>query len=111
MLCDDGDAVSAKSVTNALNDRLLVHTPSVTEIVINEKPVCPATGVTVIVRFVPEPPKTRFPLGMRVGLDELAVTCKDAPLVAPRLPKLKPTGPLEPPGGMRTSAMREICPA
>src|SRR5438128_339807 len=111
MLWEAGEVVSAKSLTNALKERLLVHTPSVIEMVIREEPVCPAIGVTVIARLVPEPPKTRFPFGTKAGFEETAATCKDVPLVVPRLPKVKLSALLDPPGGMRTSAIGEICPA
>src|ERR1039457_5761994 len=39
--CDDGDVVTAKFATPTLNERLFVHTPSVTEMVMSELPVCP----------------------------------------------------------------------
>ena len=111
MVCKAGEAVRAKSVTKALKDRLLVQSPSVTEIVIADDPVWPETGVTVIVRFVPEPPMRRFPLGTSAGFEELALTWSDDPEVVPRFPKPKGTGPLEPPGAMRTSGIGEIWPA
>ena len=74
MPCDAGEAVSAKSVTKALNERLFVQTPSVTEIVITEDPVWAEAGVTEIVRFVPEPASTRLPFGTKTGFEELALT-------------------------------------
>src|SRR5258706_14646998 len=37
--CEAGEAVNAKSLTTALKVRLLVHTPSVTERVMSERPV------------------------------------------------------------------------
>src|SRR5260370_30687311 len=96
---------------STLKLRLFVQTPSLTEIVITEAPVWLAIGLIVIVRFAPEPPITRFPFGTSDGLDEVAVTCNDAAGADPRFPKLKLIGPLELPGGIRTSAMGEIWPA
>src|SRR5207244_3008590 len=97
-----------RTLTSALNDRLFVHTPSVTETVIHEEPVAPVTGVTVIVRFVPLPPSARLLFGTGVWLAEEASTWSEAPAALPRLPKLKLIGPLELPGGMTTSASGEI---
>ena len=91
--------------------RLFVQTPSVTERVITDAPVWPAIGLIVIVRFAPEPPNRRLLLGIKFGLEEDAVTCSDAAAVEPRFPKLKLIGPLEPLGGIRTSAIGEIWPA
>jgi len=64
MLCEAGDAERANTLTMALNARLLVHVPSVTERVMSELPVCPAVGVTVSVRLVPLPPRSRFAFGI-----------------------------------------------
>src|ERR1043166_10305703 len=61
--CDGGDAANESTLTTALNERLFVQTPSVTETVINEEPVPPATGVSVIVRFVPPPPNDKLLFG------------------------------------------------
>ena len=81
-LCDAGEAVSTKSLTTALNDRLFVHTPSVTDIVINDEPVCPAAGVTVIVRFVPRPANDQIAVrNQRLDWMDVAITCNDAPAV------------------------------
>ena len=44
---------------------------SVPRSVIVAVPVWLAVGVTVTVRLAPLPPKTMFPLGTKVGLDEL----------------------------------------
>ena len=63
--CEAGDAVNAKSLTTALNERLLVHMPSVAEIVMSEAPVWPATGVMVMVRLVPLSPTVRSAFGTR----------------------------------------------
>ncbi len=104
-------AATAKLFTSTVNDRLFVQAPSVIETVISEEPVAPEVAVTLIVRLVPLPPMTRLVLGTSAGLDELASTCKDAPALLPRLPKLKLTGPLDPPGARLRSANGEICPA
>jgi hypothetical protein len=95
---DDGEVTTAKFPTDARNERLFVHTPSVTEIVMSEIPVTPAAGVMVSVRLIPLPPMTRFASGISVWFDDVAKTCNDAPAVEPRFPKLKLNGPLEFPG-------------
>ena len=110
-VCETGDTFNAKVLTIAVNERLLVQTPSVTETVINDAPVCPASGVTVRVRFVPLPPSERLALlfGTSTGLEDVTSTVRFEPATEPRLPKVKPMGPFEPPGGMTTSANAEIC--
>src|SRR5436190_10926814 len=74
IVCEDGEAANDSTLTTALNERLFVQTPSVTEMVIAEEPVPPETGVTVVVRFVPLPPIARFALGTSAWLAEEAST-------------------------------------
>src|SRR2546426_11256450 len=66
------------AVTVSTNVSLALFTPSLTVTVIVAVPVCPAAGVTVTVRFDPDPPKTMLLVGTSVGLDE--------PLLNVRLP-------------------------
>src|SRR5437867_8178397 len=66
------------AVTVSTNVSLALFTPSLTVTVVVAVPVCPAAGVTVTVRFDPDPPKTMLLVGTSVGLDE--------PLLNVRLP-------------------------
>src|SRR5215468_6307463 len=55
IVCEPGAAARAKSLTTAVKLALLVHSPSLTETVINAEPVIPGNGVIVRVRLAPEP--------------------------------------------------------
>ena len=59
--------------TLSVNVCVFVPVPSPTVIVMSALPVAPATGVTVTVRFPPEPPSTIPPANTSDELDELAV--------------------------------------
>src|SRR5882762_5780691 len=63
------------SLTVSTNVSLVLLAPLLTVTVIVAAPVCPATGVTVTVRFEAEPPKAEPPktilsIGTSVGLDD-----------------------------------------
>ena len=75
-VCADGEAANDKTLTAALKDRPFVQTPSVTEIVMADEPVPPATGDTEIVRFVPLPPSVKFAFGKCVRTAAIAGTVK-----------------------------------
>ena len=57
--------------TFSTNVSKAVVVPSLTETVMVAEPVWPVAGVTVTVRFAPEPPKTMLFVGTKVGFDEL----------------------------------------
>src|SRR5207253_6900094 len=68
--------------------------PSVTVRVMVAVPVCPAVGVTVTVRPVPEPPMVTFPFGMSAGFDDWTLTTR-LPAAVSASPTVNPTGPTE----------------
>ena len=51
-----------------------VSEPSLTTIESIALPDCPEAGTTVTVRLEPEPPKTMFSFGTKIGFDEEPVT-------------------------------------
>src|SRR6476619_124938 len=69
--------------------------PSFTVTVIVALPDCPGTGVTVTVRLASFPPKTILPLGTRLGLEELALSCRFAAGVSASS-TVKSIGPIVP---------------
>jgi hypothetical protein len=80
-------------VTVKLKVSLEVREPSLTVTVITALPLCPAAGVTVTVRLAPEPPKTTFEFGTRVGLEDepLKVRLITAVSISPTVKDIGPT--------------------
>ena len=68
--------------------------PLSTRTVIVVEPDCPATGVTVTVRFELLPPKTMFASGTKFVLEDVPDTTKDA-AVTDASPTVKGIGPVE----------------
>src|SRR5262245_55693042 len=64
------------------NVSLAVNAPSLTVTVIVAVPNWFVAGVTVTFRLAPLPPKTMFPLGTSVGLDELPLAVRLAAAVS-----------------------------
>src|SRR6266568_1720908 len=69
-------AVFAVALTVNTKLSLAVRLPSLTVTVIVVVPVWLSAGVTVTVRFAPEPPNTMLASGTKVGLEEAAVTIR-----------------------------------
>src|SRR6266566_4240848 len=69
-------AVFAGALTVNTKLSLLVRLPSLTVTVIVAVPVWFGAGVTVTVRFAPEPPKTMLATGTKVGLEEAPETTR-----------------------------------
>ncbi len=74
--------VSFTAVTVNTNVSVAVNVPSLTVTVIVAEPDKFAAGVTVTVRFAPEPPKTIFAFGTNVVSLELPLTVKDVVVVS-----------------------------
>ena len=70
----DSAAGGAPTVTK--NVSLAVVGPSVTVTVMVDVPFWPAVGVRVMVRSVPDPPKTILLTGTSAGLDEDTLSCR-----------------------------------
>jgi hypothetical protein len=75
-----GPSLTALTVNTKVS--LVVLTPSSTVTVIVAVPFWFAAGVTVTVRFAPDPPNTIFAFGTNVVLLELPLTVKDAAAVS-----------------------------
>jgi len=74
--------VSFTAVTVKTNVSVAVNVPSLTVTVIVTEPDKFAAGVTVTVRFAPEPPNTMFAFGTNVVSLELPLTVNDATAVS-----------------------------
>src|SRR5258706_309123 len=73
---------------------LAVACPSLTVTPIVLVPLWPAAGVTVTVRFAPDPPNIILPIGDKVGLEEAALSVR-LPAGVIVSPITKPIGPVE----------------
>ena len=73
---------SFTAVTVKTNVSVAVNVPSLTVTVIVAVPFWLAAGVTVTVRFAPEPPNTMFAFGTSVVSLELPLTVKDVVAVS-----------------------------
>jgi hypothetical protein len=90
-------AVAAKELVVRVTVKeveVCIPSPSVTNKVIVDVPVCPATVATLIVLFAPEPPKVILADGTNVKLDEVAVTVND-PAAVSTSPTVKDCAPVE----------------
>src|SRR6266568_5508443 len=76
-------AVFAVALTVNTKLSLAVRLPSLTVTVMVAVPVWLEAGVTVTVRFAPEPPKTMLALGTKVGLEEAPETIRLPAAVCP----------------------------
>ena len=73
-----GAVFGAGAWTVKVNALLVVFVPSLTVTVIVALPVLPDAGVTVTVRFAPEPPRTMFAVGTKVVEEEDFVSVRFA---------------------------------
>ena len=89
-----GGVLGVEPLTVRRKLELAVALPSFTVTVIVAVPVCPVAGVTVTVRFAPEPPKTILALGTRVEFDEDPLSVR-FPVAVSASPTVKPMGPVE----------------
>src|SRR5262245_61024521 len=85
-------AVAATASTVTTKASLAVSAPSLTVTVIVLVPARLDVGVTMTVRLAPLPPKTMFPSGTRVGLDEDPDTTR-LPTGVSGSPTMNPIGP------------------
>ena len=83
-----GELTLSKKVLLALSD------PSLTLSVMRASPNWSATGVTITVRFDPEPPKTILLSGTNAGFEEAPLTTRVSGAVSTS-PMVKPIGPVE----------------
>ena len=72
--CGLGAVVTELTVTRKL--MLVVNCPSLALTVILAVPLYPAAGVTVTVRFEPDPPNAIFSVGTKVGFDDPPLSVK-----------------------------------
>ena len=86
---------------------LVVAVPSLTVTVIVAVPNWLAAGVAVSVRAAPEPPKTRFVLGMSVGSEDVAATVSE-PAAVSTSPIVTASAPVALSSAMLVSAMSVI---
>ena len=87
-----GGSFTALTVNTKL--ALALNCPSLTVTVIVAVAFWLGAGLTVTVRFAPEPPKTMFPFGTRAGLDELPLNVKLPAAVSPS-PTVKLSAPVD----------------
>ena len=80
------------AVTVSTKESLAVRSPSLIVSVTVAKPVCPAAGVSVTVRFEPDPPRAMLLSGSRPGFDDEGVTARLAAEVSAS-PTVKLIGP------------------
>src|SRR5438034_1212054 len=71
--------------TTRRNESLALFVPSLTVRVIVAVPLWLASGVTVTVRFEPDPPKMMLSVGISAGLDELLYKPKFSAAASPSL--------------------------
>src|SRR2546425_12725344 len=86
---------------------LAVRLPSLTVTVIVAVPLWFRAGVTVTVRLAPEPPRTMFAAGTKVGLEDAPVTIR-LPAAVWASPTVKAMGAVAVFWFMERSAMLEI---
>jgi len=73
-----GGVFGAGAWTVNVNALLAVFVPSLTVTVMVALPVLPDAGVTVTVRFAPEPPSTMLAVGTKVVEEEVLVSVRFA---------------------------------
>src|SRR4051812_27605108 len=83
---------SFTGLTVRTNVSLAVREPSLTVTVRVAVPFWLLAGVTVTVRLEPEPPKTMFPLGTRLGFEDAPLSDR-FPGGVSRSPTVNATGP------------------
>src|SRR6266516_4115978 len=102
------DAVpETDELTVNINVTLVLFTPSLTVTAMLAVPVSLGAGVTVTVRLLPLPPKTMFPSGTSVGLDEIPLNIK-LPAAVSASPTVNPIGPTAAPAAVLWFAMLEM---
>ena len=102
-------AVFAVALTVNTKLSLAVRLPSLTVTVMVDVPVWLSAGVTVTVRFAPEPPKTMLATGTKVGLEEAPETVR-LPTAVCASPTVKAIGAVAVFWLMDRSAMLETRP-
>ena len=100
-----GTSFTASTVTTKVS--LVVAVPSLTVTVIVAVPNWLAAGVAVSVRAAPEPPKTRFALGISVGSEDVAATVSE-PAAVSTSPIVTASAPVALSSEVVVSAMSEI---
>src|SRR2546425_914054 len=100
-------AVFAVALTVNTKLSLAVRLPSLTVTVIVAVPLWLRAGVTVTVLLAPEPPRTMFAVGTKVGLEDAPVTVR-LPAAVWASPTVKAMGAVAVFWFMERSAMLEI---